>query len=196
MPDSGSVTLWIELFKAGDAVAAERLWEQYYRRLVGLARQRLGSVPPSVVDDEDVALSVLDSFYRGVEAGRFPRLADRGDLWQVLVMLTARKAWRRIRHEQRDKRDWRRTEPTLDAEEEGAVEIIGREPTPEFAVLVADEFQRLLDRLGDDTLRSVALWKMEGHTVEEIAARLKVVPRTVERRLALIRTQWAQESQP
>ncbi len=61
------------------------------------------------------------------EAGRFPRLADRGDLWQILVMLTARKAWRRIRHEQRDKRDWRKTAPTLAPVDEGAVEIIGAE---------------------------------------------------------------------
>jgi DNA-directed RNA polymerase specialized sigma24 family protein len=196
MSDSGSVTIWIELFKTGDAVAAERLWEQYYRRLVGLARQRLGGVPPAVIDGEDVALSVLDSFYRGVEAGRFPRLSDRGDLWQILVMLTARKTWRRIRHEQREKRDWRKVEHTLMPEDQGSVEIIGREPTPEFAAEVAEECQRLLDLLGDETLRSVAVWKMEGYTVEEIAARLNVVPRTVERRLAIIRAQWAEENQP
>jgi hypothetical protein len=52
---------------------------------------------------------------------------------------------------------------------------------------------RLLDLLGDDALRSVAVWKMEGYPVEEIAARLEVVPRTVERQLAILRTQWSEE---
>jgi DNA-directed RNA polymerase specialized sigma24 family protein len=39
----------------------------------------------------------------------------------------------------------------------------------------------------------VAVWKLEGHTVPEIAARLGCAPPTVERRLRLIRTIWAEE---
>ena len=72
-------------------------------------------------------------------------------------------------------------------------QIIGREPTPDFAVQVAEECQRLLDLLGDEGLRSVALWKMEGYSVEEIAARLDCVPRTVERKLRMIREMWGDE---
>ena len=34
-------------------------------------------------------------------------------------------------------------------------------PTPEFAAQVAEQYQRLLDLLGDDTLRRVAVWKMD-----------------------------------
>jgi len=71
--------------------------------------------------------------------------------------------------------------------------VLGDEPTPEFAAQVAEECQRLLGRLGDAELRSVALWKMEGYTNEEIAARLNCVPRTVQRKLGLIRTLWDQE---
>src|SRR5262249_16748472 len=67
------------------------------------------------------------------------------------------------------------------------------EPTAEFAAQVAEECRRLLDRLGDAELRSVALWKMEGYTVEEIAARLGCVPRTVHRRLRLIQDLWQHE---
>src|SRR5262249_30743232 len=101
-----------------------------------------------------------------------------------------RKAWRQIRHEQRAKRDWRKTEHASAQEDAGAVEIIGREPTPEFAALLADECRSLLGRLGDDILRSVAVWKMEGFAVEEIAARLGCAPRTVERKLRRIRGLW------
>ena len=44
-----------------------------------------------------------------------------------------------------------------------------------------------LDSLGDDTLKAVALWKLEGYSNEEIAAKLRCVTRSVERKLNVIR---------
>jgi DNA-directed RNA polymerase specialized sigma24 family protein len=61
---------------------------------------------------------------------------------------------------------------------------------------VAEEFRRLLDGLEDADLRWVALRKMEGYTVEEIADQQGVAPRTVKRWLRLIRRTWEQELQP
>jgi hypothetical protein len=43
------------------------------------------------IDEEDVALSAFDNFVRAAEGGRFPRLNDRDDRWQLLFVLTARK---------------------------------------------------------------------------------------------------------
>jgi hypothetical protein len=92
---SRCVSHWIEQLRAGDQVAARRLWEGYFRRLVGLARGKLQSLPCRAGDEED---------------------AD---------------------------------------------------------------------------LRTIAAWKMEGYTTEEIAARLRRAPRTVERKLDLICRRWA-----
>jgi DNA-directed RNA polymerase specialized sigma24 family protein len=75
-------------------------------------------------------------------------------------------------------------------------EVIGREPTPEFALQIAEECERLLARLGDEGLRTVALWRMEGYTVEEIAVRLECVPRTIERKLRVIRRLWGEKALP
>ena len=69
--------------------------------------------------------------------------------------------------------------------------MIGREPTPAFAAQVAEECRRLLDGLGDAELRAVAVAKMEGHRNADIAARLEVTERTVERRLGVIRKLWS-----
>jgi DNA-directed RNA polymerase specialized sigma24 family protein len=66
---------------------------------------------------------------------------------------------------------------------------------PEFAAEVAEECRRLLHALDSDELRSIAVWKMEGDTTEEIATRLSCAPRTVERKLHLIRTLW-EEAEP
>src|SRR5947209_7211625 len=99
MAEEGSVTRWIDLLKDGDTAAARPLWEAYYRRLVTLARARLRGLPLRSADEEDVALSSFDSFCRGAEQGRFPRLEDRDDLWQLLVVITVRKAYDLARYE-------------------------------------------------------------------------------------------------
>ena len=75
----------------------------------------------------------------------------------------------------------------------GAADMLGPEPTPELAAQVAEECGRLLDRLGNETLKSIALWKMEGYTNEEIAAKLGCVRYTVDRKLASIRQIWNEE---
>jgi DNA-directed RNA polymerase specialized sigma24 family protein len=195
MTSVGSVTHWIQLLQAGEDTAARAIWERYFRRLVGLARAKLGGSARRVADEEDVALSVLDSFYRGLEEGRFPNLEDRDNLWKLLVVLTARKAARLVQHERRLKRGGGRVlaeadVPVGEAERALLDEVVGREPTPAFAAQVAEECNRLLDLLGDDTLHSIARWKMEGDTNGEIAVKLGCLERTVERKLRTIRERW------
>ncbi len=69
-----------------------------------MASRKLGDLPRRVADEEDVVLSAFHDFLRGVEEGRFTRLDDREDLWQVLVMLTERKAIGLRRKTQAEKR--------------------------------------------------------------------------------------------
>jgi hypothetical protein len=90
----GSVTRWIGDLKAGGDHAARPLWDRYFAQLVRLARDRLRSArrPGADADEEDAALSAFDSFCRAAARGRFPDLADRDDLWRLLVVITARKA--------------------------------------------------------------------------------------------------------
>ncbi len=186
-----SVTVWLHQLRQGDAAAAQNLWEGYFDPLVRLARARLKSLPRRAADEEDVALSAFDSFCRGAGQGRFPRLDDRDDLWQVLFVITERKAIDLIQHEGRSKRDWRKLQSG--SEEDSPLDgVMAREPDPAFAAQVAEECERLLGRLADDGLRAIALKKMEGFTNEEIAAAVGTSLATVERRLRLIRREWEQ----
>jgi DNA-directed RNA polymerase specialized sigma24 family protein len=198
MPTKGSVTQWLGQAQAGDMEAAQQLWQRYFGRLVGLARVKLRGAPRGMADEEDVALSAFDSFYRGVEQGRFPLLNDRDNLWRLLVVITARKAAKLHRNERRQKRGGARSnaEPSTHRDEVELAQVIGDEPSPEFAAQVAEECQRLLEALDDDEARAVALFKMEGYTTEEIATKLDCAPRTVTRKLALIRGLWEEEDQP
>jgi DNA-directed RNA polymerase specialized sigma24 family protein len=193
MTSQGSITQCIDALKRGDPAAARRLWDAYFQRLVDLARARLRGLPRRLADEEDVALSAFDSFFRGVERGRFPRLDDRDDLWQLLVVITIRKACNLAKHERRRSRGSGRVRALSDLADWDADDLAVAEPTPELAAQVAEECRRLLGLLRDESLRSVALLKMEGHTNEEIAARLGCVRFTVDRKLRAIRKIWERE---
>jgi DNA-directed RNA polymerase specialized sigma24 family protein len=203
MSADASVTHWLNLLQAGDRAAARPLWDRYFPLLVARARATLRGRPPMAGDEEDVALSAFDSFCRGAEEGRFPRLDDRDDLWRLLLMFTARKATHLVRDERRDKRGGGRVRTEADLADDGGdsdegllARVLGPEPTPEFAAQLAEECRLLLDKLEAEDLRSIAVWTMEGDTVEEIAARLGRSVRTVARKLAVIRDLWREEERP
>jgi RNA polymerase sigma factor (sigma-70 family) len=200
---AGSVTLWLGDLKAGHGreVAASRLWERYFAELVRLARARLGPSARAAADEEDVALSAFDSLCRGAAGGRFDRLGGRDDLWRLLTTITARKAINQAQHQRRAKRGGGqvRGEADLfgpDDGPRGLDQVAGAVPTPEFAAMMVEECRRLLDALGDETTRQVALLRMEGYTGEEIAERLGCNRRTVTRKLDLIRQKWEVDLAP
>src|SRR3954471_4569539 len=104
--DDGSVTRWIGDLQGGGDSAAQHLWERYFHRLVHLARARLHATrrAGAIEDEEDAALSAFDSFCRGAAAGRLPRLADRDDLWRLLVVITVRKVLAQLQRQGARKR--------------------------------------------------------------------------------------------
>ncbi|MFO0844626.1 MAG: ECF-type sigma factor [Gemmataceae bacterium] len=202
MSSDKSVTGWVKGLQGGDGESARRLWERYFGDMVRLAAARLPRHARRSFDEEDVALSAFQSFCAGVGQGKFPQLSAREELWKLLVTITARKAQAYKRHATRQKRGGGQVVGETDMAAGGADEapgfetIIGRAPTAEFVVEVAEQFRRLLDRLGGDELRQVALLKMEGHTVEQIALGLGLSHRAVERRLQAIRQAWGEEPAP
>ena len=200
MSSGGSVTRWVTALKGGDLAAAQPLWERYYRRLVTLAREKLRSARRREADEEDVVQSAFHSFFQGVARYRFPQLNDRDNLWRLLVVITARKALDQLARQHSKRRgagtllgESRISSREQDAEAAAIEQVVGTEPTPQFAAQVAEQCQRLLDLLGDQTLRQVAVWKMEGFTNDEIAERLDCSRRTVARKLETIRIIWSKE---
>lgn len=197
MSGDGSITRWFADLQAGDREAVQELWQRFASRLIGLARARLRTAPCRAADEEDAVLSAFDSFCRGAEQGRYPQLNDRGDLWNLLVAITVRKVSDQVLHEKRQKRGGGAVlcEADLGGQSDRARvldDLIGSEPTPQLAAEMAEQFQRLLASLPDADLRSIALWKMEGYTNEEIALKLDCARSTVQRKLLLIQARWEQ----
>ena len=67
---------------------------------------------------------------------------------------------------------------------------LSKEPDPESAAIIQDQFQKLLDSLSDPTLQQIALWRMDGLSNTEIAQKMGCVVRTVERKIERIRLIW------
>jgi DNA-directed RNA polymerase specialized sigma24 family protein len=193
-----SVSRWLDGLKDGNNADVQRLWDRYFGLLVKLASARLPGHARRVTDEEDVALSAFHSFCDRVGRGQFPQLADRDDLWRILVTITVRKVAESLRHQGRLKRGGgavvSQTANTGDSEADLAMtQVLSREPTPEAAAQFAEDYERLLEKLEDPALRFVALRRLEGHSREEIAEELGTSVRTVDRKLILIRLMWQEE---
>ena len=109
MSSDDPVTIWIEELRRSDQEAAQHLWNHFVSRLYELSRHKLGTDSRRVYDEEDAALSAFHSVCAGLGQGRFPDLRDRNSLWQLLVVITARKVTHRQRYDRQQRRDIRRT---------------------------------------------------------------------------------------
>ena len=192
----GSVTQLIADLQIGDdSVAQQQIWERYFRRIVSLARVKLGNAPRGCEDEEDVALSALKSLFDGISDQRFPELKDRDNLWSLLATMTARKAVNQRKRQMALKRGGDQRKQAIDASDAAAVmELMDEEIGPELLVSIQEECKRLMDALPDDTLRQIAHWKLEGWTNSEAAGKLQVAERTIERKLGLIRSIWSSQA--
>ena len=198
MEGENSVSRWLDGLRERNDADVKRLWDHYFQRLVNLASTRLPGHARRVTDEEDVALSAFHSFCDRVGRGQFPQLADRDDLWRILVTITVRKVAESMRHQTRLKRGGGavlgQSVKMGDSEiDEGMQRVLSHEPTPEAAAQFAEDYERLLEKLEDPTLRSIAVRKLEGHSREEIAEVLGTSIRTVDRKLTLIRLMWQEE---
>jgi RNA polymerase sigma factor (sigma-70 family) len=182
--DGDTSSRWLIVLKGTDDrseldAATRVLWEQYFDRLVRLARRWLQNAQTRMSDAEDVALSAINSFCHRVAEGKFPRLDDRHDLWRILVTIAARKAAGAYRRKSPSTRD----DELLD-------QIIGSEPSPALAAEVADQLRRLLAALPNESYRTIARKKLDGFTNAEIAKDLGCSTKNVEYKLRNIRATW------
>ncbi|HIE97038.1 MAG TPA: RNA polymerase subunit sigma-70 [Fuerstia sp.] len=195
MSKSTNVSHWIDLVKHGDSTAANRIWQHYFDRLVRSVRHRLYGQNRAVSDEEDIVLSVFDSFYCAVEKGRFPDLSDRDDLWRLLLRMSARKVVDKRRHDLRQRRGGHEKIKSLDhtGDDGTVIEAIGDEPSPEMVLMMQESVEQFFSHLGVGQLRDIAGAKLEGYSNAELAERFDCSERTIERRLHLIREKCQQE---
>lgn len=184
-----SFSAWMAQVTAGDQVAAEHIFNQYFERLVTLARRKLLAVPSPVADDEGAVISAFRSFFSGVEAGEFPRLEGQDDLWKVLATITVRKSIAQIRRHWKQKGEADRMDRTAEVAEQ-----LNRSLTPAEITAFVEESERRLAALEEHGLKEIALLRLEGYDTREISEKLDVHQRTIQRKLKLIESLWLEEA--
>lgn len=184
MDSEHSVTSWIAAVRNGDAGAAEQLWARYFRQLMAQARMRMSNVSKVSYDEEDVAISTFHVLCKKLNEGHYAAVADRQELWQLMLRVLIRKICRRVKYQAATKR----------FPANGQSNTIGFEDIPAASSQeISQECYELISSLNDPNLERVALLKFEGYTNDEIAEKLQRTRRTVQRMLNLIRDLWEEQ---
>lgn len=191
MRDHESVSRWIAELKSGAEDAATNIWGHFYARMLAIARRKLSGAQIAVADEEDVVARAFWSFFRRARNAEFPSLQDRNDLWQLLSTITVRKALNQRRDLTRLKRGGPESAGSHMQDSTSVEDIQSLEPSPENALIASETLEQLLEPL-DPELRRIAILRLEGFSVAEIATSISRSVPTVERRLRLIRDKWAE----
>jgi DNA-directed RNA polymerase specialized sigma24 family protein len=187
---SGTISRLYQELTAGNRQAADRLWEQFFPRLLGLIKKTFGDRPCRLPDAEDIAQSVLASFCLRAERGDFGEDLERQNMWALLSVMAVRRVHKLYRREQTQKRGAGRVlaeaDMPADAEHGFALDQIARSLSARELDLNCEELLAMLD----DSLRQLVLLKLMQHTNREIADKLHWTERKVERKLQLVRLTW------
>jgi len=180
---SANVTGMFRDYRSGDPAAFAELWSHFRSRLLGLARKTLSGRLQPVTDAEDALQSAFVSFWQRSERGEFGDDLDRDDLWNLLGLITVRKALKHQRKQGTQKRGGGSSHLAIPVEA-----IPAPEQNPDFAMTCEELMAQL-----DEELRTFAMLRMMGEKNREIAQQLGCTERKVERKLNLIRATWEAE---
>lgn len=198
MNPQDSVVRWMENLQDGQSTAAQEIFDQYYRRLVGLARHKLDDRVRRVENEEDVANSVIKSLCHRAGRGDFSELQNRDELWCLLVTMTARKAASRGRRhlaQKRGKGEVRGESIVMGGGQESMADVgfdrfLHAAPAPDDLLILQETFEDLVRQVGDPALVKVIELKFEGFTNAEIGEKMQLTERSIERKLQRIRKEW------
>ncbi|MAG93581.1 MAG: hypothetical protein CMJ48_07510 [Planctomycetaceae bacterium] len=182
MSQSGEGTDRVDSAALGDDGAARVLFERYAERLTSLAERHLSTRFAGRLDGEDIVQSVFRTFFSRSARGEF-QIDSSASVWRLLVRITMRKVYGKVRHHRMAKRD-------VYAERRGTAPFRDREfsetrPEPIEAVVLMEEIETLLEGLPEVHCSILAL-RLEGYTATEISGRLGISRRSVQRALSLL----------
>lgn len=164
--------------------APTHLYRRYAKRLRAIVARRCSPALSARIDPDDVVQSVFCDFFRGAAEGRY-EVPEGKDVWKLLLTI----AMNRIRgvgdFHRAGRRDIRRTAGSEVYDQALELES-GRDESTLTTLRMAIE--EVLNTLPEHH-RSIIEMRVEGYEVAEIAKRIHVSKRTVERVLQEFRQQ-------
>ncbi|MFM7116703.1 MAG: ECF-type sigma factor [Planctomycetota bacterium] len=178
---------------------AEAIWAEFFPRMLKLAKVKLGGMQLRTFDEEDVALSAMNSFFRGKNDGRFERLDSRDEMWRLLATITVRKVTSQRRKAMADKRgagairgesiffNPANADSSMIA---GLGNFSDDRLLPDTTEEILKNCEHLLEKLDDEKLRRTAIMRLEGFSNQEISEELGCSVARTKQRLQRIRELW------
>lgn len=176
----------VEELRKGDAAAAQAVFDQFARRLIGLAASRLPKSVRPKVDPEDVVQSVFRTFFQRIGKGQF-HLEDWDALWTLLTVLTVRKCGHRLDQYLAARRDVRRERPVSAGDKDAKdSDVADPAPTAYESMLLMETVGQVLQPLKEED-RAAVLLRLQGFSIKEISLQTGRSERTIHRALESVR---------
>ncbi|MEM7453017.1 MAG: ECF-type sigma factor [Planctomycetota bacterium] len=193
----GSVTQWIEDLRNDVPDSFNKIWNRFVGQLVSVAEAKLRNTSCRITDGNLVASQAFTDFYERGPDG-FEKLIDRNDLWQILCVITERRAIDAIRSETCERRGGGRIIGESDfAGEDDNSTGLNRVPDssdpPDIQLMLVETLDERLGMLDDELLCEIAIDRMNNLSNQEIADKHGLKLRTVERKVKAIREAFKQE---
>ncbi|MEL6104463.1 MAG: sigma-70 family RNA polymerase sigma factor [Planctomycetota bacterium] len=172
----------LQMLVAGEHQCSTEVVVTFSDRLLRLASSRMPERMQARVDPADVVQSAFRSFFTKHRRDGLD-FAETEDVWRLLAAITFHKVQHAIRYHSRKVRDVRRDvigHEQIQATESGS-------PTASSLSIMEDTLRAILREL-PATHQQVLQLRLEGHSIDEIATKLDVSTRTVNRGLKLART--------
>jgi RNA polymerase sigma factor (sigma-70 family) len=187
----------LDAMQTGEEWAFDTFFKKYYDQLVRLAKKKIGSFPLRTRDEEDLALSAMNSLFNCLRENRL-EAQNSIELWKILVTITNRKLINYRERQHAQKRGSGKVRGDSIWAQTGENNIFLEQPdtkqtmTPDAQVELLETMDRLFQRLDDDKTRKIARLMLEGYKINDIADTLNCVRRTIERKIVRIRELWSE----
>ena len=179
VPEPESLTVWLDRLQEGDNEAIEEIYNRYSKKMAECAAKRIRGETSLHVDQDDIVNSVFRMIVRKSKEGRFPRLNHSTDLLPFLLSVVAHKTIDYIRKEKRKFLGL------------SFSEVLERDSLDPHLSAASTEFiQKLFDSLKKERLQEIVKLKVDGMLNKDIATKLGISPKTVTRKLSVIKRIW------
>jgi DNA-directed RNA polymerase specialized sigma24 family protein len=189
----GSVSGWIAMIRQGKSEAMEPLVKRYFERLSKFADRRLRSGQNVSDAGEDVANLVIQNVTSAIQDGQYPALTDRNDLWLVLMIAAQRRVIDCKRNES-FKEDHhtsiRNLTDLMESMNLDLDEYLGEEDDQQRGLELVDFWEEMIKKLPEEIMRTVASHKLQGLGNREIARKMIMTPKRIDRIVHKIRDRW------
>lgn len=189
MNDVPSIPEWLLQLQMGEKEAIQKVWEAFSDKLLQVASGQLLQLGsrPSFSDGDDILASVFESIWEASRQGRLKSITNVDELLWLLLAMTRRKCIDHTRRMSSARRGGGKAPYSLNDAKGLFAEIVVAPPDPEYASDLDEHYLWILEQLPDPTLRKVAVLRMEGLSMEETAAEMRLALSTVQRKLKIVR---------